>query len=79
MKKYKVYGLMPMTKHQIIEYMKSGNELTKTKGGYLLTGGTPFYDKKGELKYKKEFYRNYEHYFKKLLNEGIITEAYAVF
>lgn len=79
MKKYRIYGLLPMTKHQMIEYLKSGNELTKVKGGYLLTGGIPYINKEGKLKYKNDFYRNYDQYFKKMLNEGIITEAYAVF
>ena len=79
MKKYKIYGLLPMTRDQLIAYLKNSRELTKVKGGYTLTGGVPYINKNGEMKYRYPIYKNYDHYFKKMIEEGVITEAYPNF
>ena len=38
---YKYEGFLPLTRKQIIDYMKDGNQLTKRNGKFYLTGGIP--------------------------------------
>lgn len=77
---YKFEGLLPMTRKQIIAYMKDGNHLTKKNGKYFLTGGIPFYiTKKGiqkVIKLTQECYSGYEEYFDVLLKNGTIEKAF---
>lgn len=80
MKLYSVYGLLPMTKEQVIGYFQRSNELTlnpKT-GRYELTGGVPFISKKdGKTYYRAVSYSGYEEYFNKMVEEGVIRQSYA--
>lgn len=81
-KKYRAFGLLPMTKEQTIAYMQSCNFLTKLShgNGYVLTGGIrPTIDEKTKkLKYYRgEVYNGYEHAFNRMCKTGEIEEAYA--
>lgn len=77
---YRFEGLLPMTKEQIISYMKNGNHLTKRRGKFFLTGGIPVYsEKKGVQTVKRVLqreYSGYEEYFDSLAKEGLITKAF---
>ena len=77
---YRFEGLKPLTRKQIIDYMKDGSHLTKRRGGYFLTGGVPLYkDVKGVRKVTKVLqkgYSGYDEYFDALLKDGAIVKAF---
>lgn len=77
---YRYDGLMPLTRKQIIDYMKDGNHLTKRDSKYFLTGGIPVYKEvKGVKKVTKVLqrgYSGYDEYFEELVKDGIITKAF---
>lgn len=77
-KKYVAFGLLPMTKWQLIEYMKSGRFLTKRvdKQGYELTGGAPYIGGDGKEHFRKLIFNSYDHLFSIMLRQGEIREAY---
>ena len=77
-KKYVAFGLLPMTKIQLIDYMKSGNFLTKRadKQGYELTGGVPYVGTDGKEHFRAVVYNSYEHLFSIMLRQVEIREAY---
>ena len=78
---YKYEGFLPLTRKQIIDYMKDGNQLTKRNGKFYLTGGIPVIKEvKGIQKVFKiiqKSYSGYDEYFDSLLREGIITKVFA--
>lgn len=77
---YSYDGLKPLTRKQIIDYMKDGNHLTKREGKYFLTGGIPVYKEvKGVKKLVKVLqrgYSGYDEYFNSLVKDGLITKAF---